>query len=239
MTGGLCVRRTRVPPGGRRRCATYRRPDTHSCPGAEPIDAPGYQRTEDPDESPSTGSRARDRGPRDRFLAGTTSPHTSSRPGRTHRDRAPGQGRSLIKDRNVAMLTLIDPQGRGREPADGHPGRRARQRPVVHRGGVVGPRDDIRQDPRVDVSCSSSDPSVSVAGTAEGVDDSAKPKDLWDTFTDAWIQGGPENPERPDPGLGGHRGVLDPPAARSPRARTCSGPRSPASATRATTGPST
>jgi general stress protein 26 len=47
----------------------------------------------------------------------------------------------------------------------------------------------------VNVSYSSSDSWVSVAGTAEVVDDVAKLEELWNTFTDAWLEGGPENPE--------------------------------------------
>jgi general stress protein 26 len=54
---------------------------------------------------------------------------------------------------------------------------------------------NIRRDPRVNVSYSSSDSWVSVAGTAEVVDDVAKLEELWNTFTDAWLEGGPENPE--------------------------------------------
>ena len=36
---------------------------------------------------------------------------------------------------------------------------------------------------------------VSLSGTAQVVDDETKLAELWNTFTDAWLEGGPENPE--------------------------------------------
>lgn len=108
-----------------------------------------------------------------------------------HQDKV----RKLIKDSRVAMLTMLDPQGR------------IVSQPMATQD--VEPDSDlwfiaerssekvanIRQDPRVNVSYSSSDSWVSVSGTAEVVDDNAKLKELWNTFTDAWMEGGPENPE--------------------------------------------
>lgn len=35
---------------------------------------------------------------------------------------------------------------------------------------------------------------MSVTGTARVVDDTAKLQELCDTFTDAWLEGGPDNP---------------------------------------------
>ena len=35
---------------------------------------------------------------------------------------------------------------------------------------------------------------LSLSGTATVVDDSTKLEELWNTFTDAWLEGGPENP---------------------------------------------
>ena len=49
--------------------------------------------------------------------------------------------------------------------------------------------------PGVNVSYSRNSSWVSVAGTARVVDDNAKLAELWDTFADAWLEGGPENPE--------------------------------------------
>ena len=35
---------------------------------------------------------------------------------------------------------------------------------------------------------------VSLSGTASVVDDQARLAELWNTFTDAWMEGGPDNP---------------------------------------------
>lgn len=108
-----------------------------------------------------------------------------------HQDKV----RKLIKDSRVAMLTMLDPHGR------------VVSQPMATQD--VEPDSDlwfiaerssekvtnIRHDPRVNVSYSSSDSWVSVSGTAEVVDDTAKLEELWNTFTDAWMEGGPENPE--------------------------------------------
>ena len=48
---------------------------------------------------------------------------------------------------------------------------------------------------QVNVAYASGSSWVSLAGTAHLVEDDAKLADLWNTFTDAWIEGGPENPE--------------------------------------------
>lgn len=48
--------------------------------------------------------------------------------------------------------------------------------------------------PQVNVSYSTSGSWVSLSGTARIVDDHAKLEELWNTFADSWMQGGPENP---------------------------------------------
>ncbi len=53
---------------------------------------------------------------------------------------------------------------------------------------------DIRQRPHVGLTFSSADAWVSIHGTAEVVDDEAKLKELWNTFAEAWLPGGPEDP---------------------------------------------
>ncbi len=53
----------------------------------------------------------------------------------------------------------------------------------------------VRANPHVNVAYVGDSSWVSVAGTAEVVDDAAKLAELWNTFTDAWMQGGPDNPE--------------------------------------------
>ena len=55
--------------------------------------------------------------------------------------------------------------------------------------------DQVQANPRVNVAFAGSSSWVSLSGTAEVVDDLQKLKELWDTFTGAWMEGGPENPE--------------------------------------------
>jgi general stress protein 26 len=53
----------------------------------------------------------------------------------------------------------------------------------------------LAADPRVALSFSSRDAWVAVTGTAEVVDDTARLEELWNTFAEAWLPGGPDNPE--------------------------------------------
>lgn len=103
--------------------------------------------------------------------------------------------RKLIKDSRIAMLSTIDEQGR----IVSLPMATQDVEPDSDLWFIAERSSDkvanIRRDPRVNVSYSSSDSWVSVAGTAEVVDDPEKLKELWNTFTDAWMEGGPENPE--------------------------------------------
>jgi general stress protein 26 len=103
--------------------------------------------------------------------------------------------RKLIKDSRIAMLTMLDEQGR----IVSQPMATQDVEPDADLWFIAERSSEkvanIRRDPRVNVSYSSSDSWVSVAGTAEVVDDVAKLEELWNTFTDAWLEGGPENPE--------------------------------------------
>jgi general stress protein 26 len=100
----------------------------------------------------------------------------------------------LIKSTRIAMLTTVAPDGRliSKPMAN---------QDVEFDGDVwfIAERDsvkvrNIQTNPQVNVAYSSSDSWVSVSGTAAVVDDQAKLAELWDTFTDAWMEGGPENP---------------------------------------------
>ena len=51
----------------------------------------------------------------------------------------------------------------------------------------------IQQDPRVALTFSSRDAWVAVSGTAAVVDDLDKLRELWTTFAEAWLPGGPED----------------------------------------------
>jgi general stress protein 26 len=54
---------------------------------------------------------------------------------------------------------------------------------------------DLRADPRVALTFSARDSWVALTGTGRVVDDTAKLKELWNTFAEAWLPGGPESPD--------------------------------------------
>jgi general stress protein 26 len=54
--------------------------------------------------------------------------------------------------------------------------------------------DDIGRDPQVSLTFSSRDAWVALTGRAQVVDDRAKLEELWNTFAEAWLPGGPEDP---------------------------------------------
>lgn len=100
----------------------------------------------------------------------------------------------LIKGQKVAMLTHVD--GTGRLVAQP-----MATQDVDFGGDVwfIAERNsakvaDLRVNPKVNVAYSGKGTWVSVAGTAEVVDDVERLREYWDSFTDAWMQGGPENP---------------------------------------------
>lgn len=53
----------------------------------------------------------------------------------------------------------------------------------------------IRADGRVNLAYAGPSSWLSLSGTATVVDDVAKKKELWNTFTDVWFDGGPEDAE--------------------------------------------
>ena len=53
---------------------------------------------------------------------------------------------------------------------------------------------NITANPRVNVAYAGRSSWVSLSGTASVVDDQARLAELWNTFTDAWMEGGPDNP---------------------------------------------
>lgn len=52
----------------------------------------------------------------------------------------------------------------------------------------------IQDNPTVSLTFSARDAWVAATGTASIVDDEAKLKELWNTFAEAWLPGGPEDP---------------------------------------------
>ncbi len=103
--------------------------------------------------------------------------------------------RELIEGVRLAMLTTVDQEGR-------LVSRPMATQDVEFDGDVwfVAERSspkvrDIANDPRVNVAYAGSSSWVSLSGTAAVVDDVAKLEEFWDTFTGAWMEGGPDNPE--------------------------------------------
>lgn len=100
----------------------------------------------------------------------------------------------LVKDVRIAMLTHTDSQGR----LVSHP---MATQDVEWDGDAlfIGERDsdkvrDLQRNPAVNLAYSGDSTWVSVSGTAEVVDDRATLEEQWNLFTDAWLEGGPDNP---------------------------------------------
>jgi len=99
----------------------------------------------------------------------------------------------LIQGMHVAMLTTRGPDGLRSVPM-------ARQE--VDSGAelwFITARDTdhvraVLAEPQVGLTFSARDAWVSLTGRAEVVDDTARLKELWTTFAEAWLPGGPEDP---------------------------------------------
>lgn len=101
----------------------------------------------------------------------------------------------LIDDIPIAMMTTTDAQGRLRAV----PMARQEVEPTADLWFITA-RDtqhveDVRARPQVGLTFSSRDSWVSLRGTATVVDDEAKLRELWNTFAEAWLPGGPEDPQ--------------------------------------------
>jgi general stress protein 26 len=113
----------------------------------------------------------------------------------TQHDDRQAKVREIIKDSRMAMLTTIDEDGR-------LVSKPMATQDVEFDGDVyfIAERSshkvrNVQRDPRVNVSYAGSSAWVSLSGDAEVVDDPAKLAELWNLFTDAWLEGGPDNPE--------------------------------------------
>ena len=100
----------------------------------------------------------------------------------------------LAKDIKIGMLTTVDTDGE-------FVARPMAQQEVEFDGDLwfVAERSSrkvaqITADPHVGVTLSSASTWISINGTAEIVDDSAKAKQLWNAGIDAWLPQGPEDP---------------------------------------------
>jgi general stress protein 26 len=113
----------------------------------------------------------------------------------THDDDRRATVRQITKDSRMAMLTTIDEDG-------SLVSKPMATQDVEFDGDVyfIAERSshkarNIERDPRVNVAYSGSSAWVSLSGTAELVQDHDKLAEFWNTFTDAWMEGGPDNPE--------------------------------------------
>ena len=99
----------------------------------------------------------------------------------------------LMRDMHVAMFTTTTDEGTLRAV----PMARQEVEPSAELWFITA-RDtehvrDIQARPHVGLTFSSSDAWVSIQGTATVDDDEAKLKELWNTFAEAWLPGGPED----------------------------------------------
>ena len=113
--------------------------------------------------------------------------------GTTDQDRTK-KVRDLIKDTRIAMLVSTDPDGR-------LVSKPMATQDVEFDGDVwfISERvsekvRNITNNPQVNVAYASRDSWVSLSGHASVVDDNDRLAELWNTFTGAWLDGGPENP---------------------------------------------
>lgn len=100
----------------------------------------------------------------------------------------------LLDDLPIGMLTTFGPDGPRSVPM-------ARQEVEPDADlWFISARDSahvraIDQEPRVSLTFSARDSWVAVYGRATVVDDRAKLAELWNTFAEAWLPGGPDNPD--------------------------------------------
>jgi len=109
-------------------------------------------------------------------------------------DTAAAKVAELIDDIKIAMLTTVARDGR----LMSHP---MATQEAEFDGTVrfISERDsqkvtNLETNPEVNVAFSGSGSWVSLSGTARVVSDPAELAKYWDTFTDAWLEGGPDNP---------------------------------------------
>ncbi len=99
----------------------------------------------------------------------------------------------LMKDMPIAMMTTFGPDGPRSVPM-------ARQEvePDADMWFISAREtrhvEDIERDPLVTLTFSSRDSWVAMTGRAAVVDDQAKLEELWNTFAQAWLPGGPDDP---------------------------------------------
>ena len=112
----------------------------------------------------------------------------------TDQDNGTAKVRQLIKDTRIAMLThavehgnlISKPMATQDVDFDGT---------VYFSAARTSDQvQDLQQRPAVNVAYAGNGAWVSLTGTALVLNDEAKLKELWDSFTGSWLEGGPENP---------------------------------------------
>ena len=99
----------------------------------------------------------------------------------------------LLSDMPIAMLTTFGPEGPRSVPMarqETEPGAELwfiTARDTAHTRAIA-------QEPRVSLTFSSRDAWVAAYGHASVVDDRDKLGELWNTFAEAWLPGGPDDP---------------------------------------------
>jgi general stress protein 26 len=99
----------------------------------------------------------------------------------------------LMEDLPIGMMTTYGPEGPRSVPM-------ARQQVEASAElWFISARDtrhveDVVRDPQVSLTFSSRDAWVALTGRASVVDDRAKLEELWNTFAEAWLPGGPGDP---------------------------------------------
>ena len=100
----------------------------------------------------------------------------------------------LMRDLPIAMLTTTDAEGKMHSV----PMARQEVEPSAELWFITARDTDhvrnLSARPDVGLTFSSRDAWVSIRGTATLVDDQAKLAELWNTFAEAWLPGGPEDP---------------------------------------------
>ena len=115
-----------------------------------------------------------------------------------HQDEGTAKVAAMIKGVRIAMLTHVRPDGRLVSSP-------MATQDVEFDGDVLfiarRSSDQVRDlssvegGAQVNVAYSSDSTWVSVAGRAEVVHDAALLAELWNAFTDAWLEGGPDDPD--------------------------------------------
>lgn len=102
----------------------------------------------------------------------------------------------LIKDVGIAMLTYAGSDGKlySQPMATQDVEFDGDVLFIAHRDSRVAQTLSNQSDAEVNVAYAGDGSWVSVSGTGKIVDDNAQLKEMWDKFTDAWMDGGPEDP---------------------------------------------